>query len=76
MTKQQEHYDEIERLMRESLARVESDISKQDYKDVAEYIDFGEYGVAYELLICILDRQQTGHPESLKIAGKLMGMRS
>ncbi len=76
MTKQQDPYDEIERLMREALAQVEREISEQDRNDVAEYIDFGEYGVAYELLTCVLDKQQRVHPESLKTAGKMMGMNS
>ncbi|WP_162175048.1 hypothetical protein [Paraburkholderia mimosarum] len=73
---QQERYDEIERLMRESLAQVEREVSEQDRNDVAEYIDFGEYGVAYELLTCVLDKQQIAHPESLKVAGKVMGISS
>jgi len=76
MTMQLERYDEVERLMRESLAQVDKDVSEQDRNDVAEYIDFGEYGVAYELLICVLDKQQIAHPESLTVAGKMMGMSS
>jgi hypothetical protein len=76
MTMQQERYDEIERLMRESLVQVAREISEQDRNDVAEYIEFGEYGVAYELLICVLDKQQIAHPESLKVAGKMMGIGS
>lgn len=76
MTKQQDPYDEIERLMRDALAQVEREISEQDCNDVAEYIDFGEYGVAYELLTCVLDKQQRVHPKSLKTAGKMMGMNS
>jgi hypothetical protein len=76
MTMQQQSYDEIERLMRESLEQVGREIAEQDRSDVAEYIDFGEYGVAYELLICVLDRQQIAHPESLKVAGKMMGISS
>lgn len=74
MTIHQEPYDEIERLMRESLVQVERKISEQDRSDVAEYIEFGEYGVAYELLTCVLDKQQIAHPESLNAAGKIMGM--
>jgi hypothetical protein len=76
MTMQQEPYGEIERLMRESLVQVEREISEQDRHDVAEYIEFGEYGVAYELLTCVLDKQQITHPEPLKAAGKMMGMNS
>ncbi|WP_433705529.1 hypothetical protein [Paraburkholderia sacchari] len=76
MTTQQEPYGEIERLMRESLEQTEDKISEQDRNDVAEYIDFGEYGVAYELLTCILDKLQIAYPESLTAAGKTMGMSS
>jgi len=76
MTMQQERYDEVERLMRESLAQVEKDMSEQDRTGVAEYIDFGEYGVAYELLIYVLDKQRIAHPASLTVAGKMMGMSS
>jgi hypothetical protein len=74
MMVQKELYDEIERLMRESLVQVEKEISEQDGNDVAEYIEFGEYGVAYELLTCVLDKQQIVYPESLNAAGKMMGM--
>lgn len=74
MTMQQEPYDEIERLLRESLVEVEREISEHDRNDVAEYIEFGEYGVAYELLTCVLDKQQIVYPESLSVAGKMMGM--
>lgn len=73
---QQESCGEIERLMREALEQTGSKISRQDSNDVAEYIDFGEYGVAYELLICVLDKLQIAHPESLMAAGKMMGMSS
>ena len=74
MTMQQKPYDEIDRLMRESLVQVEKEISEQNRNDVAEYIEFGEYGVAYELLTCVLDKQQIVYPEPLNVAGKIMGM--
>lgn len=73
---QQERYDEVERLMRESLAQVDKDVSEKDRNDVSEYIDFGEYGVAYELLISVLDKLQIAHPKSLTVAGKMMGISS
>ena len=43
--------------MRESLGKVERDVSEQHRNDVVEYIGFGECGVAYELLNCVLDNQ-------------------
>jgi hypothetical protein len=73
---QQEPYDEPERSMRESLAEVEKKLSDQDCNDVAEYIEFGEYGVAYELLTCLLDKEQVAYPEALKGAGKIMRLSS
>ncbi|MEX3977776.1 hypothetical protein AB4Y45_02195 [Paraburkholderia sp. EG287A] len=76
MTMQQEPYGGIERLMRESLEQTGSEISESDRNDVSEYIDFGEYGVAYELLTCVLDKLQIAHPEPLLAAGKMMGMSS
>jgi hypothetical protein len=75
MTMQQEPYDEIERLMRESLAQVEKKFSEQDRNDVAEYIEFGEYGVAYELPTFLLDKEQIAYPEALKVAGKIIRRR-
>lgn len=68
------HLDELERLLLESLAAVETDLSDQDRSDVREYIDHGEYGVAYELLAFVLDKQQLAHPTALIEAGRKMGM--
>ncbi len=45
------HYCELERLLRELLATVASDLSDQDRNDVHEYLEHGEYGVAYELTV-------------------------
>ncbi|MDR5815738.1 hypothetical protein QCE62_19300 [Caballeronia sp. LZ033] len=76
MTMKQECYAEIERLMRESLTQVEGKFADQDRNDVAEYIEFGEYGVAYELLTCIPDKQHIAYPDVLKVAGTMMGISS
>lgn len=67
-------YDDIERLLRESLNQVEVGMSDRDRKDVVEYLDFGEYGIAYELLTFVLDRERIDRPDSLRKAGHKMGM--
>ena len=75
MTKDQAYYDDIERLLRESLRQVEVHISDSDRRDVTEYLDFGEYGVAYELLTFVLDKGRIERPDSLSEAGQKMGMK-
>jgi hypothetical protein len=68
------HLDELERLLEESLAAVEADLSDQDRSDVREYLDHGEYGAAYELLAFVLDKQLLAHPTALIEAGRKMRM--
>jgi hypothetical protein len=68
------HLDELERLFRESLAAVETDLADQDRRDVHDYIGHGEYGAAYELLAFVLDKQQLVHPAALIEAGRKMGI--
>lgn len=74
MTFDKSHLDELARLLQESLAAVETNLSDQDRSDVREYLDHGEYGVAYELLKFVLDKQQLAHPIALIEAGRKMGM--
>ncbi|WGY73046.1 hypothetical protein KEC55_33915 [Burkholderia cepacia] len=74
MTVNKSHLDELERLLQKSLAAVETDLSEQDRSDVREYIDHGEYGVAYELLAFVLNKQKLAHPTALIEAGRKMGM--
>jgi len=74
MTLDQSLRDELERLLSESLATVSEKLSKQDQRDVSEYLDHGEYGVAYELLAFALDKLELQRPASLVEAGKKMGM--
>ncbi|MEB2610106.1 hypothetical protein SB461_26790 [Burkholderia cenocepacia] len=69
------HLDELGRLFRESLAAIETELSEQDRTDVHEYLDHGEYGVAYELLAFVLDKQKLPHPTALIVAGRKMGKR-
>lgn len=70
----QSYYDELERLLRESLDSASKNLSDQDRRDVSEYLDHGEYGVAYELLACALNKQHVERPAPLVKAGKKMGM--
>ncbi|EOH6078112.1 hypothetical protein ACMAVI_005581 [Burkholderia cenocepacia] len=74
MTVNKSHLDELDRLLQESLAAVETELSEQDRRDVREYLDHGEYGVAYELLAFVLDKQQVVHPAALIEASRKMGM--
>lgn len=67
-------YANIERLLREALVHVNLEISEIDRADVAEYLDYGEYGVAYELLVVVLEKQKISLPDSLRQAGKETGM--
>ncbi|WGY73052.1 hypothetical protein KEC55_33950 [Burkholderia cepacia] len=74
MTVNKSHLDELERLLQKSLAAVETDLSEQDRSDVREYINHGEYGVAYELLAFVLNKQKLVRPTALIEAGRKMGM--
>lgn len=64
--------NESNRLVTESIAAVESDLSEQDRSDVREYHVHGEYGVAYELLAFVLDKTQVAHPTALIEGGRKM----
>lgn len=74
MTLDKSHFDELGRLLRESLAAVTNDLSDQDRNDVHDYLDHGEYGVAYELLAFVIDKQRLARPTALVNAGKKMGI--
>lgn len=73
LTFNKSHLDALDRLLQESLAAVEANLSEQDRSDVREYIDHGEYGVAYELLTFVLNRRKVAHPAALTEAGKKNG---
>ncbi|CAB3794052.1 hypothetical protein [Pararobbsia alpina] len=70
----QSHFDGIEQLLREVLNLLGGKISGRDRTDVVDYLDHGEYGIAYELLTFVLDNQQITRPPLLREAGKKMGM--
>ncbi|WP_155294366.1 MULTISPECIES: hypothetical protein [Burkholderia] len=73
MTVDESHLDELPRLLQESLAAIETELSEQDRSDVREYLDHGEYGGAYELLAFVLDKQKLPQPTALIVAGRKMG---
>ncbi|CAG2308858.1 hypothetical protein BCCR75502_03499 [Burkholderia sola] len=74
MTVERPNFNEIESLLRRALDLVASKIPDRDRGDVSEYLDHGEYGVAYELLEFVLDKQQVAHPDFLSEAARKMGM--
>jgi hypothetical protein len=69
------YYCELERLLRKSLERVGDGLLKEDCVEVEMYIDFSEYGLAYESLVSILDKKHLALPEALVMAGRVMGLR-
>lgn len=73
MTQEFAHLSDVERLMRESLKLVSQKMSEQDRVDVTDYLDYGEYGAAYELLVFVLDKQKVSLPAQLIEAGAKMG---
>ncbi len=74
MTADPNHYAKLENLLRGALDQVGAALSERDRTDVSEYLDHGEYGVAYELLTFVLDKQQIAHPKELRQAGGEMGL--
>lgn len=68
------NFQKIESLLIESLNKVSEYIDDKDHKDVQEYINHQEYGVAWEFLWCILVDKQVIIPESMRISGRMMGL--
>lgn len=76
MTTDQNQYTTIASLLREALGQLGDRISGVDRLDISEYLDHGEYGVAYELLVFVIDREHITWPESLGEAGIAMRLRT
>ncbi len=74
MTTGQSHFNEIEQVLREVLNEVGEKMPDRDRNDVVDYLDHGEYGVAYELLGFVLDHQKIARPPLLVEVGKRMGI--
>lgn len=66
--------ESLEQLMRESMRTIGPLISNNDRTGVIEYLDQGEYGLAYDLLTFILDKCGVLHPKMLQEAGGKMGL--
>lgn len=64
----------VEDLLRGALLDLSKDISVRDHMDAMEYVDHGEYGVAYELIKFVVERDEIAPPDSLLAAGRLMNM--
>ncbi|NSX06956.1 MafI family immunity protein [Cupriavidus gilardii] len=65
MLRHESSLEEFEPDLRNALESVAKQLPAQDLRDVEEYLDYGEYGVAYELLIFLLDKQQLAWPVTL-----------
>jgi hypothetical protein len=65
---------ELENLLFKALELMKSNLDKNDFNDIDEYIKFGEYGVAYDLFIFALDKLKISYPDELKLAGNLMNL--
>lgn len=74
MTADPNYYVKVEKLLRDALDQVGTTLSERDKADVSEYLDYGEYGVAYELFTFVLDKQQIAHPKVLHQVGRAMGL--
>jgi len=66
------NYLELEELLSKALILMKSNLDKKDFNDINEYIEFGEYGVAYDLFIFVLDKLKINYPAELTLAGTLM----
>ena len=70
-------YSEIEDLLIRSIKEIDNKIQlkyEQDFSDLDLYIKHSEYGIAYELLIYILDKEVYKWPSSLEKAGAKMNL--
>jgi hypothetical protein len=67
-------YSEIEALLKIAFSELSAILSAQDRDDVEEYLDHGEYGIAYDLLKFVAEREGVALPESLMAAGRVMNV--
>jgi hypothetical protein len=67
-------YSEIEVLLKIAFSELFAILSAQDCGDVEEYLDHGEYGVTYDLLKFVAEREGVALPESLMAAGRVMNV--
>lgn len=68
-----QYFESLEKLLSASLEEVREGLSKQDYMDIKEYIDHGEYGVGWELLWHLVHKQRLQVSSGLVECGHKMG---
>jgi len=73
MNQSKEYYQELEQLLVNTLNEVKIHISEQDYCDVQDYIEHGEYGVGWELLWHLTQEKNLVVSGDLVICGEKMG---
>ena len=68
------HGQNLELLMIDSLKHMKQNMIDVDISDVQEYIDHGEYGVAWDLMWHIAINNKINIPDALISSGKIMGL--
>jgi hypothetical protein len=68
----QEMRARVQSLLETALTELDSAMSATDKKDIRDYIEHDEYGVAWELFWSIAKEDQLVVPPSLAEAGRLM----
>lgn len=68
----QHYYNQLEELINSALMEMVDILDSADIHDIQEYVDFGEYGVAYDLFADILRTMNVEFPFALLTACKLM----
>lgn len=64
----------VEQLLKSALEGVQKDLPQQEYQDVSDYIEYGEYGVAWELLVHVLVTQNLQLSDDIIRSGQMMGL--
>lgn len=66
------NFSKIERNLKKSLFEIKENIKDQDYIDIDEYISHGEYGLAFDLMISVIQLNKLDIPKELIESKKLM----
>lgn len=69
----EEDFNTLEQLLNASLEHTRPYISSQNYEDVKDYIEHGEYGVGWELLWYLVNDKGFPIPAELIKCGDMMG---
>ena len=66
------NFSKIERNLKKSLFEIKENIKDQDYIDIDEYISHGEYGLAFDLMISVIQLNKLDIPKELIESKRLM----